>query len=487
MAAAAAACCLAGCANTGAPPGGPPDLTPPKLVAKVPDTVAVLPDFRGAARFCFDEIVNEGSQPDFGLGNGSLEKLVLMSPDTAVPDVSWQHRCIGVRPRHGWTPNTVYRIELLPGIGDLQDRPNLTTSPFVITFATGGPLPTRYLRGRAVDWNARQGVRSALIEATNLTDSLTYRAVADSTGRFQFGPLPAGAYLVRAVVDKNADHFLQHDEAWDTVRAPAGRDSVGEIWAYLRDTLPPKAQAIARRDSTDITVTMTLPIDPALRLPADSIRVLVLPDSQTITPAFAMAEAAYDSLYKPVTPADSSKASADTSGVPPAPAQAGAPPPGAAPPPAPRADTTKTDAPIEKRPVLGTGIVVRTIGRVRDGTNYYVEVRGVRLANGIGGTVSKVLTVPKPPPVDTAKLRADSIKRAAAADSARKAHGDTTRGAARRDTATGGAARRDTTRHTAGADTVRRQPVRPDSGGGRGGGRGGGDGVRREAVDRWWR
>ncbi len=474
IAAAAAACWLAGCANPGAPPGGPPDQTPPKLVARVPDTVAVLPGFRGAARFCFDEIVNEGSEPDFGLGNGSLEKQVLMSPDTAVPDVSWQHRCIGVKPKRGWKPNTVYRIELLPGVGDLQDRPNLTTSPYVITFATGGPLPTRYLRGRAVDWNERQGVKNALIEATDVVDSVTYRAVSDSTGRFQFGPLPDGAYLVLAAVDKNADHFLQHDEAWDTVRVAAGRDSVGEIWAYLRDTLPPKVQSIARRDSTDINVTLTLPVDPRLRLPADSIRVLALPDSQTITPSFAMAEAAYDSLYKPVKAADSTKTGADTSKAAPAQAPPGPPQPGAAPLPAARAPTTKQDLPARIMPVLGPQIVVRTFGRVRDGTNYYVEVHGVRLANGVTGTVSKVLAVPKPPPVDTAKVRADSIKRAAAADSARRAHGDTT----------GGAARGDSTRPPAGRDSIPRQPAKPDTGGGRGGG---GGGMRHESIDRWWR
>ncbi len=458
-------------------PGGPPDQTPPRLLSRIPDTVVVLPAFHGAARFRFDEIVNEGSEPDFGLGNGTLEKLVLMSPDTTVPDVAWQHRCIGVKPAKGWKPNTVYRIELLPGVGDLQDRPNLTTRTYVITFATGGPLPTAWLRGRAIDWSARAGVKNALIEATHLPDSVTYRAVADSTGRFNIGPLPAGTYLVLAAVDKNADHLLQHDEAWDTVRVAAGSDSAGEIWAYARDTLPPKAQAIARRDSTDITLTLTLPIDPELRLPADSLRVLMLPDSGTITPSFAMAEAAYDSLYKPVKAADTTKQAADSTQAKAPPPQAGPPAPGAAPAPAATAGPGtggQKDLPTEHRPVLGTQLVVRTVGRVRDGTNYYVEVRGVRMANGVTGTVSRVLAVPKAPPIDTAKVRADSIKKAQAADSLRRARGDTSGGRSRADSAAAPAAR---------PDTVRR------GGGGAGGGGGGGGGglAHKELIDGWWR
>ena len=43
----AAAVLLASCAKIEPPPGGPPDPTPPHLVATRPDILAVVPDFYG--------------------------------------------------------------------------------------------------------------------------------------------------------------------------------------------------------------------------------------------------------------------------------------------------------------------------------------------------------------------------------------------------------------------------------------------------------
>src|ERR1017187_3767449 len=139
-----AALLLGACARMAAPPGGPARLTPPVLVAVFPDSVKVLPGFRGAAEFRFDEVISEGSQPNFGYGNGDLEKLVMLSPDTAVPSVRWHRNRITVQPRNGWQPKTVYRIELVPGVTDLrQNRSKLSA---IITFATGGEPPTRFDR-----------------------------------------------------------------------------------------------------------------------------------------------------------------------------------------------------------------------------------------------------------------------------------------------------------------------------------------------------
>ncbi|HEV2291870.1 MAG TPA: hypothetical protein VGR60_08505, partial [Gemmatimonadales bacterium] len=77
------------CARIAPPPGGPPDLKPPVIVATVPESMAVIPDFKGDVEFIFDETVSEGTSPDFGLGTGSLEKLVLLSPTTKQPVVRW--------------------------------------------------------------------------------------------------------------------------------------------------------------------------------------------------------------------------------------------------------------------------------------------------------------------------------------------------------------------------------------------------------------
>lgn len=411
-----AACGILACAHILPPPGGPIRRVPPHVIGTFPDTITPLPDFKGRAVFLFDEVINEGTQPNFGYGTGSLEQLVMLSPDTAVPSVAWERNRITVRPKHGWQPNTVYRIELLPGVTDLQLNPNTMKTGRVITFTTGGPLPTRFLRGRAIDWSAKAGVPLALIVAYHLPDSSGYRTYTDSAGRFRFGPLPAGPYLVTAIVDQDRNHKLSAKEAWDTVRIAAGRDSVGEIWTFARDTAKPVAQDIARLDSTGITITFSLPIDPYQMIPADSIRVLLLPDSGNVGPRFARPKALDDSLtrlLKPRTAKDDSIArldsltrdstakaaalAAELSGVP-------LPPP--------------PDLPREKRPDLGPALVVRTTGQIRPGHRYFVEVRGVRMAGGAVGTIDRVLDVPEQK-VDTNAVRADSMRQHAKQDSVR--------------------------------------------------------------------
>ena len=115
--------------------------------------------------------------------------------------MSWQRDRITVRPGEGWQPNRVYRVELLPGVTDL--RRNRSDTGAVLTFTTGAPLPTTSIQGTVVDWTTGRPAPAALVEAILLPDSLPYRGVADSSGHFSLGPLPAGDYLVRGVLDQN--------------------------------------------------------------------------------------------------------------------------------------------------------------------------------------------------------------------------------------------------------------------------------------------
>jgi hypothetical protein len=408
---------LAGCARMAPPPGGPPDGTPPVLLGTVPDSVRVLDGFDGWVEFQFDEVISEGAQPNFGFGNGELEKLILLSPapDSVVPRVQWRRDRLLVRPRDGWLPNTTYRIELAPGIRDIREPSNASTSASVVTFATGGTLPTRYIVGRAVDWSGSRPAPLALVEALLMPDSLPYRTLADSSGRFAFGPLPQGEFLVRVALDQNRNRRLEATEAWDTVRLIAGRDLVGEIWAFPRDSAPPRIQSAERVDSFTIGLVLTKSLDPGFSLPADSIRVLGLPDSGSIGPIGALPQPAHDSLYRgrggitPTRPAADSGAAARGDSTPPTPRPAR---PIAAR--APAGGGQQPDTLEQKRPPLTNRLNVRTTGIIQLGTSYLIEVRGVR---SIGKGRSEVLRIrldtPKPPPVDTTKARADSLARRA--------------------------------------------------------------------------
>ncbi len=298
------------------PPGGPPDARPPLLLATTPESVSVLDGFDGWVEFQFDEVISEGGQPNFGLGTGGLERLVTLSPGDDVPRVRWRRNRIAVRPAGEWRPNTVYRIELAPGLQDLRN--NRTDTAAVVTFATGGELPTHVLVGRAVDWGASRPSALALVEATLLPDSLVYRTVADSTGRFRFGPLPDGEYLVAITVDQDRNRRRGGREAWDTVRTALGNGNVGEVWAFVRDTLPPRATDATRLDSVSIALTLTQPVDPAFRAAEADIVVQALdPDSTSAGPIGALPRAAHDSLYKPaaaVAPATDTTRRPDSTG-----------------------------------------------------------------------------------------------------------------------------------------------------------------------------
>lgn len=394
----AGAAIAAACARLEPPPGARPDKAPPRCVATFPESVAVIPGFKGPVTFRFDEVVSEGQSPNFGFGNGDLERLILLSPDTAVPRVRWHRDRITVEPKHGWLPNTVYRIELAPGLRDL--RQNATKDACRITFATGGPLPTRYIEGSAVDWVGRRFLPNALIEAILLPDSLRYLTTTDSTGHFRFGPLPPGAMLVRAVNDENHDNRLQLKEAWDTVPLAPGAERVGEIWTFRRDTVGAKFQSVAKADSHTVTLTLTQPVATTLSLPSDSLRVLLLPDSVTIGASRALPGVTYDSVFPPPLPTTAAKdttrpdsAKADSAGTKP--------------------DSTKTKAdttgPKQQRTSLGMTLKIRTTGVIQPGSKYFVEARGVRTEGGYVTTVRGVLDLSSIKP-DTSKARADTAR-----------------------------------------------------------------------------
>ena len=293
----AAALALA-CARMAPPPGGPEDLEEPRVIATRPDTVAILPGFRGDVEFIFNEVISEGSAPNFGLGSGTLEQLVLLSPTNEVPEVRWRRSRITVRPKEGWREGIVYRVELRPGISDL--RTNRTTTPTVITFTTGAARPTTTLRGRVVDWTSRRpqpgGIVQAVLQVAE-ADSLVYRSVTDSLGFFEFGPLPAGEYLVFGGIDQNRNLRIEPRELFDSMRVAIGQDSVGEIWAFRHDSVGPRLQAVARRDSVSINLTFNQMLAPRTTYDSTAIRVLLLPDSIPVPVVGVFSQALYDSLF----------------------------------------------------------------------------------------------------------------------------------------------------------------------------------------------
>ena len=375
------------CARIEPPPGGPPDRAPPRLIAVEPDSFAVLRGFKGAAEFHFDEVISEGGTPNTGQGTGGLEKLVVLSPTTQVPEVSWKRTRITVKPREGWRPNRVYRVQLLPGVTDLRNNPSREGA--VLTFTTGAPRPQNTLRGVVVDWSTSRAAARALVVASLLPDSLPYRGVADSSGRFSLGPLPAGDYLLTGVLDQNQNLVQDSREAYGSARVSGGRSDGGELWAFVHDTVPARIQTATADDSVSATITFSQKLDPRQRLTPRDARLRLLPDSTPVAIASLLPKPLDDSLNRKAPAADTS--AADTVG------KADSTPARRRGQPANRARLPEPTEVLTSRPPLFDRLVLRVPRPWAPGARLVLEIRGVRNVTGVLGDAVGVIAVPEKP------------------------------------------------------------------------------------------
>jgi hypothetical protein len=385
------------------PPGGAPDAAPPQLVNTVPDSFRVLPDFDSDVEFIFDEVISEGGSPSQGTGTGDLERLVILSPTNEIPRVRWRRNRITVRPDEGWRKDRVYRVELLPGVIDL--RRNRLDSGATVTFSTGAPAPRTVFRGTVVDWTSARPAQGALVVATKMPDSLPYRGIADSSGHFTLGPLPAGEYVVSGVLDENRNHLPDPREAFDSVRVTRS-DSTLELWAFVHDTAPPRVRTVTPVDSASATVEMTQPLDPRQRLQPSAVRLSILPDSTPVRVTSILPKPVDDSLHgRRQGPADTT-ARRDTTAARDTTARVAPPRAPGARPGARRPETEQ----LTSRPALTSQLVLRPATPFRPGARYTVEIRGVRNVTGVSGDVVGALVIPERPPRDTLRQPGDTGK-----------------------------------------------------------------------------
>jgi hypothetical protein len=375
-------------------------MAPPQLVSTRPDSFARIPGFKGDAEFKFDEVISEGASPNEGLGTGDLEKLVLVSPSTRVPNVAWHRDRISVRPSEGWRPNRVYRVELLPGVTDL--RRNRSNKGAVLTFTTGAPLPSTTIDGTVVDWSTGRPVPAALVEAILLPDSLPYRGLADSSGHISLGPLPAGTYLVRGIIDENKNMRADAREPFDSVRLAPGKTSAGELWAFVHDTTPPRIREITVGDSTSAVVAFSQNLDPHQRLAPSAVTLRSLPESAPVTVVSLLPKPVDDSLHRP---APAARDTTDTTRK----ARPGIVEVPEGRPPA-RGRAPVELKPLTSRPPLTDQLVLRVQRPWKPDGKYEVEIRGVRNVSGVAGDAKGALSVAKTLADTTRRRGADSLK-----------------------------------------------------------------------------
>lgn len=250
---AAALLLLTGCANQTAPPGGPPDLSPPLVLKVTPQNNAVGAKPK-AVVLQFDEVISETPK-----GAKDIADLVFISPKSGVPKVDWGRSKIEIKPSKGWKPNTVYSVVIKRGLQDL--RSNGIDSTIQLVFSTGGAIPTTRIAGVAFDWAAGNGISGALVEAI-APDSTTYQVVADSAGRYVLQYLPPGPYLMRAYGDRNTNRSLDPIEVWDSVSVTLTQSADIEFYGFAHDTVGLRVSEVTPLDSTALKVVFDKPYAP---------------------------------------------------------------------------------------------------------------------------------------------------------------------------------------------------------------------------------
>jgi hypothetical protein len=372
-----------GCASPGMPPGGPPDVAAPQILAIVPDTgtVGVAPK---EVIFRFDEVVSERPA-----GAMSLDELFLISPRDGSPEASWHRQAIGVRPRRGWRPNTPYTVTMLRGVSDL--RGNVRNTGASTFFSTGKTVARTRLTGRVFDWVAGLPGVGAMVESFVKPDSLhPYVALVDSSGAFAIEHLPPGSYTVRAYLDRNRNLGIDPSEPWDSVAVNVTDSASATILMFVHDTVPPRIRDLLLLDSASLRVFFDKPVAPAQTLSAANFAVIGPPPDSAPVPIVSVGAALKDTTARPVNP----------------PIAAPTPPPTARPAagrPAPPRDTTTAVKPVMPRPSPITEIVINLRRPLAPRTTYRVRAIGIRGLLGHTGDSERPIAIPAPQPQPTVK------------------------------------------------------------------------------------
>jgi Carboxypeptidase regulatory-like domain/Bacterial Ig-like domain len=393
LAAAAATLLAAACAHVEAPTGGPVDSIAPTLISTRPDTNAVLNGWTGPAVFVFSE----------GLSEQGVDEAVTLSPRRGPVAVDKEGDEIRVQPRRGWQPNTIYQVEIAPGLKDRFN--NAVRTPSRLVFSTGPAIPDTRATGVVTDRVTGSPSVQARVDATRLADSLVYSTTADSAGRYTFRQVPEGEYRVIGYRDANrnfrVDAFEQRDTAVVTIAA--GQTPVADLALLPNDTTGPVAGS-ARMTSGWIEIRFDDYLDPDQAVSPEQVSV-VGPDGACV----AISEVRIGPPPEARDTADEAEADSarPAAGQPPA-GRPGAVQPGARP----AADTAGADTTPPRGPLPSQALFARPAAELLPDTLYTVRVRDVRNVNGLVGGGEVPLRTPRPPP----PARADSA--AAPPDSA---------------------------------------------------------------------
>jgi uncharacterized protein (DUF2141 family) len=191
-----------GCAQIGAPSGGPRDSIGPVLVKATPELRTT--NFSGnKIILTFDEYIEVKES----------QKNVLVSPlQTNNPNVNYNLKTVTIRLKDTLKPNTTYSIQFGNAIVDVNESNIL--KDFTYVFSTGNTIDSMSLSGKVI--LAESGKVDSTINVLlykNLNDSAVqklkpdYIARLNGDGVFKFDYLPKGSFRIYALNDKDGNKY----------------------------------------------------------------------------------------------------------------------------------------------------------------------------------------------------------------------------------------------------------------------------------------
>ncbi len=253
------------CANQATPSGGPEDRRPPIVIRTEPDTFGELAQLDASVRFHFNERISES------VAGGDLSTAVSVSPMTGDVQVGHGRSSITVSVEGGFRPGLVYRVTLLPVVGDMFG--NTMRDAFELVFTTGGdPAPTATVAGEVWDRVSGRGLSGATVQAVG-ADSLVHVARSDDQGVFALRYLPTGEFTLTGYDDANLSQELDPREARGSRSAlvAVGDTLVVEIPVLAPDSTPAVLGSADALDSVTVVMEFDDYLDPDA--PVDSIEV----------------------------------------------------------------------------------------------------------------------------------------------------------------------------------------------------------------------
>lgn len=198
------------CAKVGTPAGGPPDKTPPRIVAHTPSADATQVPLDAAVEIVFSERMDRRR----------TEEAVFVAPEAGL---SWHWRGERLQLDLDLQVDRTYVVTV--GTDARDGRGNALEHSFTFAFATGARLNQGRIKGGVFKEHRPAAAMHVWAYAlANLNGVLghqnpDYRTQSGQDGRYEFSRLSAAEYRIMAFADENRNR--QYDEG-EWLALPAG-------------------------------------------------------------------------------------------------------------------------------------------------------------------------------------------------------------------------------------------------------------------------